>query len=445
MQTHNVFVYQENQEILQAIKEIAVQSGWLPYICDSVQELRYCLATKSMNVLVLDTMAPDDAFRLLQEVREHYPHVCTIVVTGIPTVEEAVEVMKLGAIDYLSYDSMASNFSELLEKLQNKIDTRNQFIKKPLSIFQESAGLIGNSPPFQQVLRKAQIAALEAENILIIGESGTGKELLARAIHHSSCYTKGPFIPVNCGAIPDQLLESELFGHLKGAYTGADSTQEGFFQAAQGGTLFLDEIGNTSLAMQAKLLRVLEEREVWKLGARRPDVFDGRIITATNNPLHERVREGTFREDLYYRMKVLVLRIPPLRERQEDILPLCHYFAHEYAQERNILPQQFDDAVLGHLLAYDWPGNVREVKNLMTELLIFSRGQEVKLDMLPDTVRSVHRNREDHPLSLDAVQKEHIYTTCIQTHWNIKQAAKLLGVTRQALYRKLHHYHLGSY
>ncbi|MEJ2051030.1 MAG: sigma-54 dependent transcriptional regulator, partial [Calditrichota bacterium] len=293
--------------------------------------------------------------------------------------------------------------------------------------------------------RKAVQAAGEEETILISGETGTGKGLLAKAMHGQSSRAAGLFMKVNCGALPEPLLESELFGHVKGAYTGAASTQDGFFQAATGGTLFLDEIDNTSFAMQAKLLQAIEDQEVWKVGARRPDQVKVRIITAANTSLEHQIETGNFREDLFYRLNVISLHMPPLRDRHEDILPLCYFFAEKWAQAHTKSVPAFSDAVLGYLQSYSWPGNVRELEHLITELLIYAPKNEITVEMLPARIRNPIQKRQVKPFLLEAIIKDHIHSICTSTNWNITQAASLLGLTRQALYRKLHQFNLGEY
>jgi len=445
MEEFTVCTYQESSDIREVTREIAVQSDWLVYICESIQEMKYALSAKSIQAVILEMVNTENELRILQELSMEYPRLYTIVMTNTPSVTEGVGALKFGALDYLSCDSLGSNLPKIFQGIRNKIRTRGQFTGSPLNTFQESVGLIGTSAIFHRVLQKAATAALQQETVMISGETGTGKGLLAKAIHANSRRADGPFIKVNCCAIPQPLLESELFGHLKGAYTGAVSTQDGFFQAARGGTLFLDEIGNTSLAMQAKLLQVLEEKEVWKVGSRRPDRVDVRIIAASNTPFNQLVEEGAFRKDLYYRLNVLSLRIPPLRDRHQDILPLCYYFAQRYAQEHHIEPPILRDDVLAHLQTYDWPGNVRELEHLVTELLIYAPSGEITLDLLPARLRCPDKGKKQKPLILEAMVRDHIHSICTHTNWNITQAASLLGLTRPALYRKLRRYHLGEY
>jgi two-component system response regulator HydG len=280
------------------------------------------------------------------------------------------------------------------------------------------------------------------ETVLITGESGTGKDVVARAIHEVSGIP-GDFIPVNCGAIPAELLESELFGHEKGAYTGAYSNQEGFFQSAHNGTLFLDEVGNSSAAMQAKLLRVLENTQVWKVGSREPDQINVRVIAATNIDLKELVDNQRFREDLYYRLNIIKIALPPLRDRGSDILLLTNYFTEKYASEMGVEPPKFSDEVLNEFLNSEWPGNVRQLQNTIKRLLMKER-TKITFQDLPDSFKNEHSFNFREKRSLDEIETEHILRVLEQMNWNKTQAAKILGITRKTLLSKINRKNLGQ-
>jgi len=440
-----VILYQKYSELVSIIADIVKNEGWLSYACETLQEARYILATENVRVCIVDLHGQDEEYHFLQDLSEHLNQVYPVVVADEPNIQDAVNAMKFGAVDYLSGQSIAKCLPELLRDLKEKVRASDKRTRESFEKFSESMEMVGVSNPFRRTVHKAHIAAREKANILLTGESGTGKELFARAIHRNSARADKAFIPVNCGAIPGELLESELFGHVKGSYTGAETTRAGFFQAAQGGTLFLDEIANTTLAMQAKLLRVIEEKEAWKVGARRPDTIDVRVIAATNKQLSELVQKDQFRSDLYYRLKVLSLCLPPLRERTADILPLIHHFAREWAQNHEVSPPAFSESVLERLQKYSWPGNIRELRNAVIEMLTFAEADAITLDHLPASLREATRGWKESLHTLEFMEKMHIHKICNSTRWNISRAAKILGIGRQTLYRKLQQYHLGSY
>lgn len=446
MQLPHILVYQEDPELMHTIKNIVLENGWAPYFCTTLQETVYLFSTESVQAIIIDIPEGEDGSNLLKICQKNSPHLFMIIVAAHPAVDSAVTAMKYGAVDYISGPTVVAHLPEILYEVKARIQARNQLTSaSSMHEFQKSVEMVGVSKNFRRIIHKAHIAAREDANILLTGESGTGKELFAHAIHKNSARCGKPLIPVNCGAIPVELQESELFGHVKGSYTGAQSTQIGFFQAAHGGTLFLDEIGNTSLAMQAKLLRVIEDKEIWKVGARRPDIIDVRVIAASNRPLPGLVKEGHFREDLYYRLNVLSLNIPPLRERPGDILPLCQHFAKQWAQERNKPLPTFSDSVLARLQTYSWPGNVRQLRNVVTGMLTFTESDEVTLEKLPVDLRIADDGPAENLQSLSFMEKVHIQKICQHTRWNITRAAEVLGIGRQTLYRKLQQYHLGSY
>lgn len=440
-----VILYRKHSELVNIVTDIVNNEEWACCTYETLQEARYIIATENVRVCIVELHGEEDGYRFLQEIGEHFNQIYPVVVAIEPSIEDAVNAMKFGAVDYLSGPSIAECLPELLRALKVKVRTRDKRVTESLVEFSGSVDMVGNSKPFKRTVHKARIAAQENDNILLTGESGTGKELFARAIHRNSARADNGFIPVNCGAIPGELLESELFGHVKGAYTGAETTQAGFFQSAQGGTLFLDEIANTSPAMQAKLLRVIEEKEVWKIGARRPDTIDVRIVAATNKQLPEMVQKDQFRSDLYYRLKVLSLYLPPLRDRTADILPLIEHFAREWERNHEVVLPTFSEPVLDRLQKYPWPGNIRELRNVIIEMLTFAETDVITLDNLPTPLRETTRGWKESLYTLEFMEKMHIHKICNSTRWNISRAAKILGIGRQTLYRKLQQYHLGSY
>jgi DNA-binding NtrC family response regulator len=307
------------------------------------------------------------------------------------------------------------------------------------------SGIIGESEAMQSAFHSIEKAAAVRANVLITGESGTGKELVARAIHYKSDRSSHPFVPVNCGGIPEGLLESELFGHIKGAFTGATETRAGFFQTGNKGTIFLDEVGETSLAMQVKLLRVLQEREICMVGSSRPQKVDVRIIAGTNKNLQGLIAAGRFREDLFYRLNVISIEMPPLRSRGADVLLLARYFSAKYAVEMGRAEPQYTDRALESLMRYAWPGNVRELENLVQRLMAMAEGDIIDVPDLPAGMRSeclVEERGLDR--TLEDVQAEYVRHVMEKAKGNKSRAAKILGIDRKTLRERLKRFNIGG-
>ncbi|RKX17796.1 MAG: sigma-54-dependent Fis family transcriptional regulator, partial [Candidatus Zixiibacteriota bacterium] len=300
-------------------------------------------------------------------------------------------------------------------------------------------GLLGQSGAMRKVYDAIAKVAPSNANVLITGESGTGKELVARAIHYSSKRSSAPFVPVNCGGIPEGLLESELFGYVKGAFTGAVETRAGFFQTADGGTIFLDEISETSLAMQVKLLRVLQDKEVCMVGANRSRPVEVRILAATNKDLLSLVKKGTFREDLYFRLNVITIAVPPLRERNSDILLLVNHFAKKFAKESDKPALRFSDKALEALKNYNWPGNVRELENIIQRIVVMSEGELIDVPDMPSLLRFSVMTETGFKRTLAEVETEHISNVLASVGGNKTRAAEILGIDRKTLREKLKH------
>jgi len=309
--------------------------------------------------------------------------------------------------------------------------------KEPLKPASLRHGIIGESEAMENVMKNIEKAASSSATVLITGESGTGKELVARAIHYSSPRASAPFVPINCGGIPETLLESELFGYVRGAFTGATETRAGFFQTAEGGTIFLDEISETSLSMQVKLLRVLQDKEIFMVGARHPQKVDARIIAATNKDLLSLEKKGEFREDLYYRLNVLAIEIPPLRERGEDILLLLNHYSNKYARESGKTVPRFSENALMVLKSYSWPGNVRELENIIQRLVIMSEGDIIEVPDLPSLMRFSALRGVSACRTLAEAEADHILGVLAGVDNNKTKAAEILGINRKTLREKL--------
>jgi DNA-binding NtrC family response regulator len=360
-----------------------------------------------------------------------------MMITGYATVEGAVEAIKTGAEEYLTKpftdEELFSAVRRALEKRKLRMASQDRLPETIGSKY----GILGESEPMNEVFRAVDKAASTPATVLITGQSGTGKELVARAIHYSSKRASAPFVPVNCGGIPEGLLESELFGFVKGAFTGALESRAGFFQTADGGTVFLDEVSETSLAMQVKLLRVLQEREVFMVGSTQPRKVNVRILAATNKNLLGLVKKGIFREDLYYRLKVIEILIPPLRDRSDDIILLVKHFAQKYSQEVEKPEPRFSDTSLKVLTDYAWPGNVRELENVVQSLVVMTDSDVIDVPDLPDLMRYAGVRDQGLNRTLAEVETAHIRNVLASVSGNKTRAAEVLGIDRKTLREKM--------
>ncbi|MBW2045922.1 MAG: sigma-54-dependent Fis family transcriptional regulator [Deltaproteobacteria bacterium] len=383
----------------------------------------------------------------LREIKAYNPAIPIIIMTAYSSVETAVEALKNGAYDYLT---KPLDFDELRLAMDRAMDhthlrEENRILRETLGKRFDAGNIIGQSPAMVRVLEMvAQVASSEA-TVLISGESGTGKELIAGAIHFNSPRKDGPYVKINCAAITETLLESELFGHEKGAFTGAYKKKEGRFVQAQGGTLFLDEISEMSLAMQVKLLRVLQEREITRVGGEEPIKVDVRLIAATNKDLVREVEEGRFREDLYYRLNVVNINIPPLRQRKEDVPLLAKHFLSIFSEKNHKNIEGFTPQAMDRLLRYDWPGNVRQLMNAIERAVVLSRSNYLDLEDLPLVPGEQLPENGGHEipvsdLALEEVEKATILKTLELTGGNKSEAARKLGITRKTLHTKLKKY-----
>ncbi len=400
------------------------------------------------DVVVTDLRMPDgDGLDVLNLAKRHCPEADVILLTAYAGWESAKEAIQLGAFDYFEKgrepDEMLLRIDKALE--QKALRRENTNLREQVRDRYALQGIIARSPQIRAVLDLvAQVAPTEA-TVLIQGESGTGKELIAKAIHHASPRAQGPFLAVNCGALPETLLESELFGHVKGAFTGATGTKKGLFEEADGGTFLLDEIGDMAPGLQVKLLRVLQEGEVRRVGANQPIIVSARVVAATNRDLAQMMRQGTFREDLYYRLNVIPVVLPPLRERREDIPVLAEHFLDRFAKRQG-RTLRLSPRAMERLLRYPWPGNVRELENAIERTVILARHEVLGPEDLPPHVAS-GMGLGAAPLlpaqeCLADVEKAHILQTLERLAWNYSRAAEVLGIGRTTLWRKLKEYGL---
>ncbi|WP_264550755.1 sigma-54-dependent transcriptional regulator [Flavobacterium sp. N2038] len=430
----NILIVDDNYEMLNVLQRSIKALNYHTYKASSVNEAIEVLKSNAIDLLITDLNMPEiNGIELLKYTKEHFPLLSKLVVTGMPTIDTAINSLKLGAVDYITKPFTNNELSTAIK------DSLSKSIISDTAIVTEQnsyAEIIGQSSHFKSLIDVIKRVQNNNVNILIEGESGTGKELIAKAIHYQGNLSKMPFISINCGGIPESLMESELFGHVKGAFTGASESKIGLFQAASGGTIFLDEIGNAPMAIQTRLLRVIQEKEITRIGATAPEKINVRIISATNSDLNEMVLKGTFREDLYYRINVVNIKTTPLRERGEDILLLAKNFIEKYAVEFNKPKIIIDEKVSNILMRYKWPGNVRELENLIQRMIIMS-DEVITLQNVPEHLKYHIPQQPDFLKSLKEYEKEQIVKVLNAVGNNKTKAAKILKIDRKTLNQKI--------
>jgi DNA-binding NtrC family response regulator len=435
----------------QSIRRLCVTVGQgLNFACSEAETAEGALATvetASPDIIVTDLKLPGQSGTdLLRKIKELLPHTEIAIMTGHGSIESAVETMREGAYDYIEKPFRVERLRQLLQRMAEKVRlvNENQFLRERVSVDSQLDGIVGTSAKIQDVLRMVSRLKDTRTPVLITGESGTGKELVARAIHFRGSLARMPFVAVDCGALVPTLMESELFGHEKGAFTGALRAKAGLFQAANGGTIFLDEIGELPLEMQAKLLRVLQEKEIRPVGSNEKVAVKTRVIAATNRDLEAAYRAGTFRKDLYFRLNVVTVHLPSLRERRSDIPQLAHCFLDRYAPGENV---QISPAVMKSFLQYDWPGNVRELENCIARAVALGDHQTIELTDLPPAIRaapdpesSLQGSAELSTTALADLERMTILRVFEQAGGDKAIAGKMLGISRATLYRRLKRY-----
>ena len=440
-----ILVVDDAADTLEMIQRNLTLEGYQVFTAPGVPEAIRFLESNPVDLVVTDLKMPKvSGIDLIRHVRENFRESEVMMITGYATIEGAVEAVKTGAEEFLAKPFTDEELFTSVRRALDKLRMRRA--GKPLSprTPTERYGLIGESAAMHRILRAIAKATSTSATVLISGESGTGKELVARAVHYSGPRASAPFVPVNCGGIPEGLLESELFGHLKGAFTGATESRAGFFQTADGGTIFLDEISETSLSMQVKLLRVLQEKEVYMIGANRPRTVDVRVLAATNKILQSQVKKGAFREDLFFRLNVITIAIPPLRERGDDVLLLARHFASRFAEEYGRPTPRFSDKALRALRNHDWPGNVRELENVIQRLVVMNDEDLIDAPDLPSLMRFSALRETGLHRTLAEVEAEHIRNVLASAEGNKTRAAETLGIDRKTLREKLKKYAIDS-
>jgi DNA-binding NtrC family response regulator len=435
-----ILVVDDESIVRESLHDWLDSVGYNVLIAESGEEALRIIKQKKIKIMLTDLFMPGmDGIELMKKSREIDPSISSVIITAHGTIQTAITAIKEGAYDYIEKPFCPEKV-ELL--IKNLVDHQN-LIEENISLRQKIEdrfhfeGIIAKSPKMLNIFELIKTVAPTTATVLIIGETGTGKEIIARAIHHQSKRKNKPFIATSCAALPESLLESELFGHEKGSFTGAMERKKGKFEAADKGTLFLDEIGEINANTQIHLLRALEEKKITRVGGNEEIEVDVRFISATNRNLRSMVKQGTFREDLYYRLNVVTIELPLLKDRREDILPLADHFLKKYTEENSKKIKNFSPEVIEFMLNYPWPGNVRELENMIERGVILAKKDAITLAELPQDI--IHPTPLEGK-SIEVVTKNHIMNVLEETKGNISKTAEILGIRRTTLYNKLKKY-----
>ena len=456
-----ILVVDDEESIREFLDIMLRKEGYQVTCVEDGQQAIDILKKKSFDMVISDLQMPNvTGIELLQNIRSDYPDLLFMMITAFGTTETAVEAMKMGAYDYVTkpfkLDEVRINIANALRSKHLEIENRT--LKKELKREYSFQSLVGNSPPMHTIFEMVKRVSGTPTNVLITGESGTGKEMVAKAIHYNGPLKDKPFITINCGAIPESLMESEMFGHKKGSFTGAVTDKAGLFEVADGGTLFLDEVGELPLTIQVKLLRVLQERVLRRVGSTEDTSVNVRLIAATNRDLEAMVKDQSFREDLYYRLNVIQIKTPSLRERKEDIPSLADFFLKKYNEKLNKTVSSISTEAINILKKYDYPGNVRELENIIERTVALVGGTSILPESLPPFVKTIGGSRKivssegieitEEGIDLDKVigqiEKELIIKSIHASGGVKKRAAKLLGITFRSMRYRAEKYNLGS-
>ncbi len=450
MDKARIMVIDDEESMCKFMQIMLKKEGYEVTTTQSSHEALDILKQRNHDLIIADLMMPElNGLELLARVKNLDPEANFIVMTAYASVDTAIEALKKGAYDYLTKPFKVDEIRIAIKKAleQKRMKSENISLKKQLKKEFSFDNFIGSSPQILEMRKMAEKVAQSDSTVLIQGESGTGKELVAKAIHYYSQRSDKPFVSINCAAIPETLLESELFGHLRGAFTGAVKEKEGLLKVADRGTFFLDEIATISQAIQVKLLRVLEEKEITPVGGTKPMEVDVRLLTATNADLEQEVKLGRFRPDLFYRLNVFPITIPPLRERKDDIKILVYHFIKKYCEKLKIGEKKISDETLKKLIAYPWPGNVRELENTIERAVLLSKDDEISISELPkkinenEPINLVDEAKLENP-TLEEIEKAYIYWVLKNSGWHKSKASQILGIDSSTLYRKIEKYGL---
>jgi two-component system nitrogen regulation response regulator NtrX len=439
MASKRILIVDDEENIGRSLRLILEREGYGIAVCRSIREFRVHPDVERADAFLFDVRLPDGSgIDLLRSVRQNGNPAPAVMISGHGTIADAVEATRAGAFDFLekplSRDKVLLAIKNALE--HSSLRAENERLRELVGI---NPKMIGSSPAFQRAVDQASMAARSDARVLLIGESGTGKELLAAHIHPNSPFAAGPFVKVNCAAIPTELIESELFGHEKGAFTGATGARRGKFELADSGTIFLDEVGDLHGASQAKLLRVLQEGDFHRVGGEQTIRVAVRVISATNRDLRALVLQSKFREDLYYRLSVVPIRVPALRERPQDIKLLAEYFLDDFCARNNFKQKKLDDAVYPILESYPWPGNARELRNAIERMAILTAGERLTREAIPVEIR-VQRDpapRSSVQEARESAERDHILRALEEANWNVSGAARALGMERTNLHKRI--------
>jgi DNA-binding NtrC family response regulator len=435
-----ILIVEDEETLRESIKRIFTKEGFAVDAAESAEQGLSLLENNAYDIIISDIILPGmDGIEMLTKVREQIPEQLFIVITAYASLDTSVKALRAGAYDYIMKPIIHEEIKQIVRNAlrQKSLHAENVLLKREIGRDYDFSSIIGESQALKSILNEVRKITNTKSSVLLLGETGTGKELFARVIHHNSSRRGMPFVPINCSAIPETLLETELFGHVRGAFTGAVASKKGILEEAEGGTVFLDEIGDMSLGLQAKLLRVIEDSVIRPVGGTKGNKVDIRFVTATNKDLRTAVKQGTFREDLYYRINVITFQIPPLRERKEDIRSLTRHYLEKYSREMGRQVKEISPESMEIMMSYEWAGNVRELQNVIERAILISEGEQIMPEHLPVGIKPAESSPDavfDKKLSIEDYTK--VFIQKHQREYNEQQIAEMLGITRKSLWEK---------